>query len=60
MIWLDIYLTGCFATLAYGVYLHKEKNYIDVAMLGFLFFVAIFSWTGLLALFVGMNAKRNR
>jgi predicted transporter len=51
---------GCFATIAYGVYLHSEKKSIDVAMLGFIFFVAFFSWTGLLAIFVGYNAKRNR
>jgi len=59
-LWLNIYVLGWFATLAYGVWLHKVKNIIDAAMLGFIFFVAFFSWIGVLALFVGVNIKNNR
>jgi hypothetical protein len=59
-LWLNIYLTGCFATIVYGVYLHKTKNFIEAGMLWFLAAVSILSWTGLLAIFVGYNAKRNR
>lgn len=58
--WLKIYILGCIASIAYGVYLHKNKNIIEAAMLGFIIAVSTLSWVGLIAIFVGYNLKRNR
>jgi len=55
-----IYVMGCIATLAYGVWLMKDNDKIEGWLLLSIFFVSILSWSGLIALFVGANAKRNR
>jgi hypothetical protein len=59
-LWLNIYILGCIASIAYGVYLHKIKNTIEASMLGFIITVSLCSWVGLIAIFVGYNLKRNR
>jgi predicted benzoate:H+ symporter BenE len=58
--WLKIYLLGCIASIAYGVYLHKDRKSIEAAMLGFIITISSLSWVGVVALFVGYNLKRNR
>jgi hypothetical protein len=58
-VWFIVYIMGCVCAARYAIQDICEGRSATLAELGFIIFITIFSWIGVLALNVGWNIKNN-